>query len=154
VRLIILSREIDMPFMQQWLEDLQGFFEAVHAMIEGQPERLKLRLVPSRADPQDQAPVAHLVGGRRHFRQDRRMAEGIAQHQRADLHALCRFGQRRQHGPAFPNAPGRLTRIAIEEVVSEPDAIEAIRFRLLRDGADRIIRTPGVVFAVVRKEDH
>ena len=81
------------------------------------------------------------------------MAEGIAQHQRADLHALCRFGQRRQHGPAFPNAPGRLARIAIEEVVSEPDAIEAIRFRLARDGADRLIRTLAVGFAVVRLED-
>jgi hypothetical protein len=66
------------------------------------------------------------------------MAEGIAQHQR---------------GPAFLNAPRRLTRSAIEEVVSEPDAIEAIRFRLLRDGADRIIRTLAVVFAVVRREN-
>ncbi len=140
--------------MQQGREDLQGFFQAVHAMIEGQPERLILRLVPSRADPQDQAPVAHLVGSRRHFRQDRRMAEGIAQHQCADLHALGRFGQRREHGPAFPNAPGRLTRRAIEEVVSEPEAIEAIRFRLVRDGADRIIRTRAVVVAVVRQEDH
>ena len=89
--LIILSNKIDMPFLQQWTQDLQGFFEAVHAMIEGQPERLVLRLVPARADPQDQASTAHLVEGRRHFRQDGRMAEGIAQHQRADLHALGRF---------------------------------------------------------------
>src|SRR5215472_3910984 len=63
-RLIILAREIDMPFLQQWPQDLQGFCEAVHAMIEGQAERLVLRLVPSRADPQDQAPTAHLVGWR------------------------------------------------------------------------------------------
>jgi hypothetical protein len=54
-----------MLFMQQWLEDLRGFFEAVHAMIEGQPERLILRLVPSCADTQDQAAMAYLVGGRR-----------------------------------------------------------------------------------------
>ena len=91
LRFVISSREIDMPLTQQWLEDLQGFFEAVHAMIEGHPERLILRLVPSRADTQDQTPVTHLVDGRRHFRQDRRIAEGIARHQRADLHALCRF---------------------------------------------------------------
>jgi hypothetical protein len=39
-------------------------------------------------------------------------------------------------------------------VVSEPDAIKAIRFRLLRNGADRLIRTLAVVFAVVRQEDH
>src|SRR5262249_28032260 len=87
-------------------------------------------------------------------RQDGRIAEGIAQHQCANLHTLCRFGQRRQHGPAFPNTPGRLTRRAIQEVVSEPDAIEAICFRLLRNSADRRIRTLAVVFSVVRKEDH
>ena len=143
-----------MPNTQQWLEDLQGFFEAVHAVIEEQPERLILRLVPSRADTQDQAPVAHLVGGRGHLRQDRRVAEGIAYHKRADLHALCRFGQRRQDGPAFPDSPGRRARIAIEEVVSEPDAVEAVRFRLLRGRADRIIRTLAVMFAVVRQKDH
>ncbi len=127
--------------------------KARRRLIEGQSERLILWLVPSRADTQDQAPVAHLVQGRRHLRQDRRMAEGIAHHQRADLHTPGRFGQRRQHGPAFPDSPGRLTRIAIEEVVREPDAIEAIPFRLLRDRADLIIRTPAVVFAVVRQKN-
>ena len=143
-----------MPLTQQWLEDLQCFFEPVDSMIEGQPERLILQLVPSRADTQDQTSVAYLINRRRHFRQDRRIAEGIASHQRTDLHALCRFGQCRQHGPAFPDSPGRLTRIAVEEMVGEPDAIEAIRLRLLRNCADRIIRTPAVVFAVVRQEHH
>src|SRR5260370_27596750 len=133
---------------------MEGLLEAVQGMIEGQPERLILRLVPACADTQDQAPTAHLVGGRRHFRQDRRMAKGIAQHQRADLHALGRFGQGRQDGPAFPNSPGRLTRIAIEEVVSEPDAIEAIRWRVVRDCADSSIRMLAVVFAVIRQYDH
>jgi hypothetical protein len=54
----------------------------------------------------------------------------------------------------FPNAPGRLTRIAIEEVVSKPDPIEVIRIRLLRDGANRLIRTRAVVFAVVGQQGH
>jgi hypothetical protein len=49
---------------------------------------------------------------------------------------------------------GWLTRIAIEEMVGEPDAIEAIHFRLLRDSADGVIRTLAVVFAVVRQKDH
>src|SRR2546426_6453130 len=142
-----------MPFMQQWLEDLQGFFKAVHAMIEGQPERVILRLVPSRAYTQDQAPVAHLVNGRRHFRQDCWIAEGIARHQRTDHYPLCGFGQRRQHCPAFPDSSSRLTRIAIEEVVREPDTIEAIRLRLLSDCADRTIWALAVILAVVRQKD-
>src|SRR5687767_701518 len=129
-----------MPVVQQWLEDLQGLFEPSHAMVEGQPERLILWLVPSRADTQDQAPLAHLVNSRRHFRQDGWMAEGIARDQRAEFHAVCRFCQRGQHGPAFPNSTGWLTRIAIQEVVREPEAIEAFCLRLLRDGADRLIR--------------
>src|SRR5690242_4716016 len=82
------------------------------------------------------------------------MAEGIAQHQRTDLHAPRRLSQRREYGPALPDPPGRLTGGAIEEVVGEPDTIEAVRFRLLRGGADRIIRTRAVGFAVVGQEDH
>ena len=65
-----------------------------------------LWLVPSRADTQDRAPVAHLVNGRRHLRQYRRMPEGIAHDQSPDLHAACHLGQGRQHSPAFPNSPG------------------------------------------------
>ena len=81
------------------------------------------------------------------------MPERVACYQCADLYALCRLGQRRQHGPAFPDSTGGLTGSAIEEVVREPDAIEAIRFGLLRDCADRIIRTLAIVFAVVRDKD-
>jgi len=43
---------------------------------------------------------------------------------------------------------------AIEEVVSEPYAIEAIRLHLLRDHSDRIIRTPAVILAIVRQKYH
>src|SRR5215510_16618181 len=143
-----------MSFVQQWLEDLQGLFEPSHTMVEGQPKRLILRLVPSRADAQDQAPMAHLIDGRRHFRQDGWMAEGVACNQRAEFHVLGRFCQRCQHRPAFPNSTGRLTRIAIQEVVREPETVEAICLGLLCDGADRLIRTLAVVFAVVRQEYH
>src|SRR5262249_27980685 len=111
-------------------------------------------LVPARADPQEQAPVAHLIGGDRPFGEDRRVAGGIAQDQRADLDALCRLGQRPERGPALPKATGWVTSSAIEEVVSEPDAIEAVRLCLLGDGADRIIRALAIVCAIVCQEDH
>src|SRR6266568_3246526 len=54
------------------------------------------------------------------------MPERVACYQCADLYALCRLGQRRQHGPAFPDSTGRLVRITIEEMVRKPDAIESI----------------------------
>src|SRR5436853_3567596 len=120
-------------------------------MVEGQSECLILRFVPARADTQDQAPVAHLVDRRRHFRQDRGSAEGIACHECADLYALCRFGQGREHGPAFPDSPSRLTRITIEEMVRKPDTIKTIRLRLLRNRTDRIIAALAVLFASVRQ---
>src|SRR5713101_10433 len=107
-------------------------------MIKGQSERVILWLVPSRADTQDQASVAHLVKGRRHLRQDRRMPEGVASHQGADLHPTGRLGHRRQHRPAFPDSPRRLTRITIEEMVRKPDTIESVHLGSLRNRTDRM----------------
>lgn len=152
-RLVVLPFEIDVTVTKQWLDDLHGLVEAGYAMIERQPERLVLRLVPSCADAQDQAPAADFVGGRRHLRQDRRIAEGIAQHQHADLHAPGRLSERGQHGPGFPYSPRGLTGIPVQEVVGEPEAVEAIRFCLLRDRTDRLIRTLGVGLALVDQVD-
>jgi len=142
------------PVPQHRYEDLHGLLETARAMIEGHTERLVLRLVPARADAQDQAPVAHLVEGGGHLRQDRRIAEGIAEHQGTDLHPLCRFGQRGQHGPALPDPCGRLTGAAVHEMVGQPDAVEAIRLRLLRELTDRAVRTPAVVLPVVHQVQH
>lgn len=36
--------EVHLALTQQWPQDLQGLLEAVHAMIERQPERLVLGL--------------------------------------------------------------------------------------------------------------
>jgi len=110
------------PVAEQRHQDLQGFFQAVHPVIEGHPERPVLRFVPASADTQDQPPLAHLVGGRRHLRQDRRIAERVAHHQRADLNLPCRLGQRSQHCPALPHSDRRLAGVAVQEMVGEPDA--------------------------------
>src|SRR2546428_5916466 len=123
-------------------------------MIEGQPKGVILGLVPSRAYTKDQASVAHFVKGHCHLCKNRRMPEGVARHQGANLYPTRRFRQRRQHGPTFPDSPRRLTRITIEEMISKPDTIKTIRLRLLRDRSDRIIGTWLVVFALVREKDH
>jgi len=153
-RLVVLPREIDVPVPQHRHEDLDGLFETARAMIERHTERLVLRLVPARADAQDQTPVAHLVEGGGHLREDRGIAEGIAEHQGADLHPLCRFRQRGQHGPALPDPRGRLTGAAVHEMVGQPDAVEAIRLGLLRELTDRAIRTLAVVLPVVHQIEH
>jgi len=153
-RLVVLPSEIDVPVPQHRYEDLHGLFETARAMIEGQPERLVLRLVPARADAQDQAPVAHLVEGGGHLREDRRITEGIAEHQGADLHPVCRFRQRGQHGPALPDPRGRRTGAAVHEMVGEPDAVKAIRLRLLRELTDRLVRTLVVGLAIVHQVEH
>jgi ATPase subunit of ABC transporter with duplicated ATPase domains len=153
-RLVVLPGEIDVPVPKHRHEDLHGLFETARTMIEGHTERLVLRLVPASADAQDQAPVAHLVEGGGHLRQDRRIAEGVAEHQGTDLHPLCRFRQRGQHGPALPDPCGRLTGAAVHEMVGQPDAVEAIRLRLLRELTDRAIRTLAVVLPVVHQVEH
>src|ERR1700722_14992818 len=67
---------------------------------------------------------------------------------------MCRFGQCRQYGPAFPDSPGGRARIAIEEMVSKPDAIEAVCLCLLDDHTDRLIGTCTIILTLVRREDH
>src|SRR5713101_3499077 len=123
-------------------------------MMEGEPEGVVLWFIPSCADTEDQSSAAHLVQGRRHLCKNRRMSEGVARHQSADLHSTGRLGQRRQHGPALPDSSGRLTGITVEEMVRKPDTIETIRLSLPRDCSDRIIRAPRIVLALVRQKDH
>src|SRR5216683_309166 len=98
--------------------------------------------------------MADFVEGRRHLCKNRRMPERVARHQGTDLHSTGRLGQRRQHGPAFPDSTGRLVRITIEEMVRKPDTIEPISLSLLRDRSDRIIRAGFVAFALVREKYH
>src|SRR5713101_5002625 len=123
-------------------------------MMEGEPEGVVLWFIPSCADTEDQSSAAHLVQGRRHLCKNRRMSEGVARHQSADLHSTGRLGQRRQHGPAFPDSACQLVRITIEEMVRKPDTIKTVSLSLLRDRPDRIIRAGFVVFALVREKDH
>src|SRR5436190_8788382 len=96
--------------------------------------------------------MAHLIRGRRHLREDRRVAERCGRDERPDLHTSRRFRQRRQHRPAFPDAASWLTWVAVHEVVSEPDAVEPVRLGLLRIRADAVVGTLAVVAAIVRQE--
>src|SRR5712692_8663774 len=98
--------------------------------------------------------MADFVEGRRHLCKNRRMPERVARHQGTDLHSTGRLGHRRQHSPALPDTPSRLTRITIEEMVRKPDTIKTISLILLPDRSDRIIRAGFVAVALVREKDH
>src|SRR5439155_26510413 len=73
-RLIVFPGEVDATILEQRPNDLDRLGEAGHAVVEGDAEGTKLRLVPAGADPQDEASPADLVERHRHLCHDRRVA--------------------------------------------------------------------------------
>jgi len=49
------------PIPEEGEEDVQGFLEAAHAVVEGVAEGGVLRIVPAGAEAKDQAPRAYLI---------------------------------------------------------------------------------------------
>ena len=94
LNLIMRAPKIDALAMQERLDDLQRFFQSIHASLEVVTEGVKLRLMSAGAHTQDQPAAADLVQGVRHFGEQCRVAEGCAEHERPQLDALCRLGQR------------------------------------------------------------
>ena len=112
-------------------------FKAPHPVVERDPKGLVLRLMPAHAQPQDHAPVADLVKRGGHPRGDPRGAEAGAQHDGAQANALGDRGHRRQHGERVKRAVLGLARRAEHEVVVHPEAVDAARFGVPGDVADR-----------------
>ena len=61
------ARERHALAVQQPADDLERLLEARDAVVERDPERAELRLVPARAERQHEAAAADLVEGRRHL---------------------------------------------------------------------------------------
>src|SRR5919106_4194497 len=85
---------------------------------------MELRLVPARAEGQDQPAGADLVDGGGHLRQHGGGVERRARNERSEAHTLGDRGQPRQHRPRLPWAPLGPPVVAVEEVVAEPDRVE------------------------------
>jgi hypothetical protein len=117
-------------------------------VVEGQAEGIVLGLVPARADPQDKAAAADLVERVRHLRQHRRIAERVAEHQRAKLDALSSLGQRREHRPTLPDADRRLIVGPVQQVVVQPERVEAERL-----GRQRHLAYLGVALGAAKRFD-
>jgi hypothetical protein len=89
---------------------------------------------PARPEPQDQPPAADLVDRVGHLREQRRIPEAGAGDERAEFDPPGGGGERGQQGPALPGAD-RAAGVEPEvhqQVIAEPEGIEALTFRELR----------------------
>ena len=104
---------------------VERLLEARDAAVEGQPERAELLLVPARAERHPKPPAAHLVDRRSSAREQRRRAERGASDERPELDAARDGGDRREHRPAVPRPALAATVAAVEQMVADPDRVEA-----------------------------
>ena len=98
--------------------------------------RGELHGVPAGAKAQDQAAAGDLVDGRGQLRQHERRVERGRRHERPDGHALRRLGEAGQRRPGLPGSAGLAARVPVQEVVADPDRVEAGLLGGAGDGAE------------------
>src|SRR5581483_9753046 len=114
--------ERDALACEQAPDDLERLLEPRDAAVERQAEGAELVLVPAGPDAEHEPAAADLVDRRGLLRKNRGRVEGEAGDERAERHPLGRRGERGQQRPDLPRpALG----IAVEQVVSDPDRVEA-----------------------------
>ena len=116
-------------------DDAQRVLEAGGEMIERIAEHREFRLVPARAEAQDQPTAAHLVDCIGHLGKECRVAERRAHDQRSQLDASRRLRQSRKQRPGLPDTTS-LTIPLEEEMVGDPDRVELIALHLEYRDAD------------------
>jgi hypothetical protein len=115
-------------------DDLQRLGEALDAMVEGDPECVVLGLVPARAEREHQPAAGQLVDRRSRARQQPRAAERGAGDERPDRDALGDAGEPGEQCPRVPRPALGPAVAAVEEVVADPDRVEADLLRRARHG--------------------
>ena len=123
--LVELAGKIDRPLAQQGPDDRERLLEAAHAAIEWETERPVFGLVPARAQPQGQASAADLVDRGGLLGEHGRVVKAGRGHQRPKLDSRCDGRQGSQLGPCLPRASGPLAGLPVEQVVADPQGIEA-----------------------------
>jgi hypothetical protein len=132
---MVIADERNGPLTNERANDPQRLLEAVHAVIEREPEGRVLGLMPTAPKTQDQASVADGVQRGGHLGEDRRAAEARGQHDRPELYALGRHGDGAQQRPRFVD-PARRAVETEEKVIVDPDRIRPARLRLPGKVAD------------------
>jgi hypothetical protein len=128
----VAARERDSLTRQQPPNDRKGLLEARHPVAVGEAERAELLLVPARAQAEHEAAAAHLGERGRHPRDQAGRMERRAGHQRAELHALGAGRERAEQCPGVPRPALDPVTVAVEQVVADPDGVEADLLRGLR----------------------
>ncbi len=98
-------------------------------MVERQAEGAELLLVPARTEGRHEPAAAQLVDRRDLPRQDPGRVERRAGDERAERDPLGDAGQPGERRPAVPRATLRTPVPAVEQVVADPDGIEAALLR-------------------------
>ena len=122
------ARERDPLAVQQAAHDRERLLEARHAMVVRDPEGAELLLVPAGAEAEHEAPAADLVDRRGHLRDQARRVEAGAGDERTEPHPLGRGGEGGQQRPRLPGPALGPAVAAVEQVVAEPDRVEAAGF--------------------------
>jgi hypothetical protein len=110
---------------QEPADDLEGLLESGPTVVEGKPEGPELDLVPPRAEAEHQAAAADLIDRGRHLGQDAGDVERGTRHQRAQPDPLGHGGQPGQERPRLPRTALRSAVAPVQEVVADPQGIEA-----------------------------
>jgi hypothetical protein len=129
------------------LERLLQALEADRGRLEIPPAvGLVLPLVPAGAEAQDRAPAADQIERRRHLDRHRGVAVGHTEDELAEADAPGDRRDRAQRGEAFQHRLGdRVAGVAafVEEVVVEPERVEACLVDGPRDALHGVPRVPG-----------
>src|SRR4029079_11651879 len=101
-------------------DDREGFLEPVDSMIERDPERPELGLVPAGAEAEDRRPRVYLVDRVGALGEDGRVVERRAGDERPQLDPAGRGGDAGEHGPRLPGAPRGALAPALEGALAAP----------------------------------
>jgi hypothetical protein len=123
--LVEASIEVDRALLKERADDRERFLEPIDAVIERDPERPKLGLVPAGAEPEDQTATTDLIDGRGLFGEDRGVVEGRASDERPELDPAGTGGDRGEHRPGFPWPTRRPFGPAVEQMLAEPHRVVA-----------------------------
>ena len=96
---IVAAVDVHRPARPQRLDDGDAFLQPVEPLLEwrqADAEGLMLGFVPAGADAKRQPPIGEPVDGRRHPRQQGRVAKGHGADQRPETNPLRALRQRRQ----------------------------------------------------------
>ena len=135
VERVVLALERGRLVREQGLDQLGGLGQPLEPFLHGverDPVLAVLVLLPAGAEPEHEPAAAQVVDGRRHLREHRRVAVGVAGDERADADARHRGREPGERGPRLGVRHARGLAVG-HEVVRVPETVEADRLGVARD---------------------